>query len=86
MAHVNPQVGNDDVDRGHEPRVPRFVRIAEHRVHRRDDRQLVQDLVTADVTSVKNQLDAGQRIVYRRSQQSVRVGDQAYATDSGKGK
>ena len=45
-------------------------------MHRRDERELIEDLVAADVAGMQNQVDARQGRVDVGPEQAVRVGDE----------
>ena len=76
VAHVNGAAAHRHLDPIVEPRFAGHVGVAEHRAHRRDDRQLVEDRASADVTRVEDQIDAGQGAEHLRPNQPVRVRDQ----------
>ena len=61
---------------GTEPRVARRVGVAVDRTHRRDQLELIENVVAADVARVENELDARQRRVHVGPHEAVRVGDQ----------
>lgn len=77
VTHTDPQAVALSANSFAEAWVIGRVGVAEHGVHRRNHSELVEDLVTADVTGVENQLDSRQRFVNVRPQQTVRVGNQA---------
>jgi hypothetical protein len=49
------------------------IRVATHRANRRDELQLIEDVVSAHISRVENQLDARERGVNVRANQAVRV-------------
>lgn len=46
-------------------------------MHRRDQRQLGEDLVAADIARVQNQLDARECLMDVGPQQTMRIGDES---------
>lgn len=74
-VHPDAVDGNDDFLA--QPRLTWRVGVAEHGFDRRDQSELVQNVGAADVTRVKNEIDAGQRLVNAGSKKPMRIGDES---------
>src|SRR5207249_1887448 len=58
--------------------VPHRIGVAAHRMHRRDSRQLVQNLVGPDVAGVEDELDSLERGEHLGPKQAMGIGDQPH--------
>lgn len=78
MADMDQQTARFNRQRGGQAGVIHGIGVAMNRHYWCDDPKLVQNVVAPDVTGMKNQPDALQRLVHLGSQQSVRVRNQSY--------
>ena len=73
VAHVNPHAVDRELDRLGQPRIAGNIGVAVDGTHRRDQLQLVENLVAADVAGVEDQFNTGERRVNIGSNEAVRV-------------
>ena len=76
VTHTDPQPFALPPDAFVKSRIVGGIGVPEHRVHRSNRRELVENVISADVAGVQNQLDSGQRIMNVRPELAVRVGNQ----------
>ena len=77
MGHVDAHVADRQVDRLVQARIVWIVGISGDGVHWRDQRELIEHLVSANIAGVQNQLDAGEYGVQLRPDEPMRVRDES---------
>src|SRR2546423_5365788 len=77
VAHVNAQPGNIQYDLLGECGIAGRIDVAENGLDRRDRVQLVENLGSADITSVKNELHSVECIVNAGANETVRIGNES---------
>src|SRR3954468_19402586 len=76
MTHVNADALQLELDGVAQPRLPRCISVSKYRANRRDQGELVENCIAADVACVKNQLDTGERGVHVRADETMRIRDE----------
>jgi hypothetical protein len=62
-----------DANCGREARIAGGIGVAMDRPHGSDDRQLVQNVITADIARMQNELNSGKRIMHTRPHQPMGI-------------
>jgi hypothetical protein len=83
VAHVDAEAVHDKVDGGAQPRVRLVIGVAVDRLHRRNDRELVENLVAVDVARVKDERDSRQGLMNLGPHQPMCIRDEADAAKGG---
>ena len=77
MTHVDGEVANGYDELLFKTRIVNGVGVSINRHYRGNNAQLVEDLVTSNITCVKNELDSRQSPVNGRTKEPVRIGDKS---------
>ena len=78
VAHMDGRATELQIEALCKTGLTRRIGIAEHSSNGSDCRELDENGLSTDITGVQNELDAGERREHLRTQQSVRIGNQAY--------
>src|SRR5450432_1070371 len=77
MLHLYQHATHLAHDRRQQARISRSVGVAVHGLDGCDQRELVENLIAADIARVENELDTAKCIVNPRTQLTVRIGDES---------
>lgn len=78
VADMHPDTVDCNNDFFAQPGLTRRVGVAEHSFDRRNQSELVQNIGSADIPRVKNELDPRQCLVYPGPKKPVRIGDESH--------